>query len=559
MAPRDIPNVPSLEFDRKRAKRLLEAARAGDPSAVSLFHAYHPRFGGERPDASSGTTSSGTASTGTASSGTASSGTTSTGAAALSDVALHDAELVVAREYGFSSWPRWKQFVEARLATRAEQAKMLVQAACSNDLRLASVLLDADPTLARFDLFTACVSGDVDTVRRALGENAALARSPGGPLGWRPIVYACFSRFLRRDPARAAGIVEIVRLLLAHRADPSSCYMTAATPNEASHRQTCLYAAAGIANHAELTRLLLEAGADIHEGAADGAGTEALYHASELEDTTCLRLLLEAKPRPELVSYCMGRVLDFDNEAGVLLYLSHGADPNFTVPWQQHQTHLHKAVCQRRSPATVFALLSHGADPNRADAHGISPYRHTVRRGHTELARLLEAHGALLASVTDEDRALGQIALGAATVADVGRAPDRALLPWAARREDLQLMTRLLDAGADIDAGHDMPPLHNACYAGRLASVRLLLGRGANLHQKNAYGGDALDSAIYGSVDCCDPQGGPGSLTLDEITHGDYGAIVELLLEAGAHLPKHASGSEAVREALRRHGVPDVD
>lgn len=529
MASREIPKVPSLDFDRKRAKRLLAAARTGEPSAVSLFRAHHPRFGGARPDAMTGA------------------------------VALHDAELVVAREYGFSSWPRWKQFVEARLATRAEQAAMLVQAACSNDLRRASVLLDADPTLASFDLFTACVSGDVDAVRRALGEDAALARAPGGPLGWLPIVYACFSRFLRRDPARAKGIVEIVRLLLAHGADPSSCYMTVATADEPSHRQTCLYAAAGIANHAELTRLLLASGADIHEGSADGAGAEALYHASEFKDTTCLRLLLEAKPRPELVSYCMSRVLDFENEPGVLLYLSHGADPNFTVPWQQHQTHLHKAVCNRRSAATVCALLEHGADPNRADARGISPYRHAVRRGHVEIARLFEAHGALTASVTDEDRALGQVALGAATLADAGHAPDRALLPWAARREDLQLVTRLLDAGTDIDAGHDMPPLHNACYAGRLAAVQLLLERGADLHKKNAYGGDALGSAMYGSVDCCDPEGGPGSLTLDEITHGDYGAIVELLLAAGARLPTHTMGSEAVREALRRHGVPDAD
>src|SRR5687767_11036366 len=101
MASREIPKVPSLEFDRKRAKRLLEAARTGEPSAVLLFCTHHPRFGGALPGFLTG------------------------------KLALHDAELVVAREYGFSSWPRWKQFVEARLATRTEQAALLVQAACS--------------------------------------------------------------------------------------------------------------------------------------------------------------------------------------------------------------------------------------------------------------------------------------------------------------------------------------------------------------------------------------------------------------------------------------------
>jgi ankyrin repeat protein len=114
-----------------------------------------------------------------------------------------------------------------------------------------------------------------------------------------------------------------------------------------------------------------------------------------------------------------------------------------------------------------------------------------------------------------------------------------------------------LDAGADIDSGEDMPPLHNACYAGRLPAVQLLLARGADPHRKNAYGGDAVQSAIYGSIDCCDPEGGPGSLLPEEVSHGDYAGIVELLLGAGAQLPSHLSGSESVRETLRRHGISD--
>lgn len=531
MSSREIPKAPSLEFDRKRAKRLLEAARAGDPVVLALFIALHPKFACSAPEA-------------------------------LHGVALHDAELVVAREYGFSSWPRWKQFVEARLATRAEQAAFLTRAACSNDLERARALLDADPSLASFDLFTACACGDVESVKRAL-DGGAGAVGGGGPLGWVPLLYACFSRFLRRDPVRAAGIVAVVRLLLARGADPSSCYLSPAGEHEPPAAQTCLYAAAGIANHSELTRLLLEAGADVHEGAPDPGsgfeqlGTEALYHASEFRDTECLRLLLEAKPHPRRVSYCLGRVLDFDNEAGALLYLEHGAEPNFAVPWHNRQTHLHKAVRNRRGTRTLAALLEHGADPNVPDARGVSPYRYAIRRGSVELAQLLEAHGARTESVTPEDRALGQIASGIAESAAVARAIDKGFLAWAARREDLALVVRLLDAGADIDSGDDMPPLHNACYAGRIAAVQLLLDRGADLHRKNAYGGDALQSAIYGSVDCCDPEGGPGSLTPEEITHGDYAGIVGLLLQAGAQLPSRVSGSEAVRETLRRHGVSD--
>ena len=71
-------------------------------------------------------------------------------------VALHDAQLVVAREYGFTSWARWKQFVETRRLDISQRAAELVKAACSNDVRKPRVLLDAEPLLARQDLFTAC-------------------------------------------------------------------------------------------------------------------------------------------------------------------------------------------------------------------------------------------------------------------------------------------------------------------------------------------------------------------------------------------------------------------
>jgi hypothetical protein len=49
-------------------------------------------------------------------------------------------------------------------------------------------------------------------------------------------------------------------------------------------------------------------------------------------------------PHPKRISYCLARMLDFENPAGVDLYLDHGADPNFRVPWLRNRTHLHRAV-----------------------------------------------------------------------------------------------------------------------------------------------------------------------------------------------------------------------
>jgi hypothetical protein len=45
----------------------------------------------------------------------------------------------------------------------------------------------------------------------------------------------------------------------------------------------------------------------------------------------------------------------------------------------------------------------------------------------------------------------------------------------------------------------------------------------------------------------------------EEITHGDYPAVADLLIAAGARLPARDAGSEAVQDVLRRAGVPDPD
>src|SRR5262249_49042088 len=130
------------------------------------------------------------------------------------------AQLALAREYGFRSWPRLKFYVEAITASATERVGALIASATSDDLRRARALLDADPGLARHDLACACVAGEVEEVSWRLAARPAAVGEPTGPYGWEPILYACFSRLLRGDPERAFGIREVVRRLLAAGADP---------------------------------------------------------------------------------------------------------------------------------------------------------------------------------------------------------------------------------------------------------------------------------------------------------------------------------------------------
>jgi len=69
-----LPEHPSLEQLRKQAKDLLRAWRAGDPAAIDRVRAYKPRATPPR---------------------------------------LADAQRIIAREYGFNSWPKLVHHVEA--------------------------------------------------------------------------------------------------------------------------------------------------------------------------------------------------------------------------------------------------------------------------------------------------------------------------------------------------------------------------------------------------------------------------------------------------------------
>ncbi len=73
---RPLPSRPSLEFDRKEAKALLRRLKAGDPDATARAHAQYAALD----------------------------------AATASRATLAIAQLVVAREYGFVSWPRLVQY-----------------------------------------------------------------------------------------------------------------------------------------------------------------------------------------------------------------------------------------------------------------------------------------------------------------------------------------------------------------------------------------------------------------------------------------------------------------
>src|SRR6185503_4204738 len=104
---RPLPSNPSLEFEKKEAKSLLRALRTHDRDAVDRSRARHPRIS-DSPK-------------------------------------LADAQLVIAREYGFSSWPRLVRYFQDLERQRHSPSGMRLNYVPDNHIneQLASRLLAA--------------------------------------------------------------------------------------------------------------------------------------------------------------------------------------------------------------------------------------------------------------------------------------------------------------------------------------------------------------------------------------------------------------------------------
>lgn len=407
---------------------------------------------------------------------------------------------------------------------------------------IAAVLSDA-PALPGDDFAVSLALGDAAAGSAHLDREPGLASALTGPdAAWPPLVLLAHSRLLRVDPSHEHGFVSLAARLIAAGADPNQPRAVAADHAP----MTALYGAAGVNGSVPLTRLLLDAGADPDDGAPDDMlGPEALYHAAELADPACARLVLAAMPRADRVSYCLARALDFDNLDMARAFLDAGADPNFATPFGTKDSRLVHAVRRGCRPAVVELLLESGARVDATDANGRTAFVLATRYGQERVAALLKAHGAGDDQLLGPDAFLGACARGdvaaarTMTARDPGLveslgADDHEVLAAMAHEGRIDAVELMLDLEFPVDArGGIGTALHGAAWRGHADVVRLLLDRGADPDAINDYGGDGLDTALYGAAHCHSPNGGQTSWgTPADVTHGDYPGTVAALVDA---------------------------
>jgi ankyrin repeat protein len=423
----------------------------------------------------------------------------------------------------------------------------------SGTLERAEAILAAHPDIANAGIHAAAVLGHDVAVRRFLALDAANATAKGGPRAWDPLTHLCFSRYLRLDRVRSDGFVRSATALLDAGASANTGWY------EINHQpepewESAIYGAAGVAHHADLTRLLLERGADPNDG-------ETPYHVPETYDNAALSVLVESgKLTADSLTTMLLRKADWHDYDGIKFLLERGVDPNRMTHWGL--TALHQALRRDNALENIEAMLDFGGDP-AIENEGKSSVAIAARRGRGDVLELFERRGIpvqlngaerlIAACARNDASAVRSIAqdeprLESHVVADGGR-----LIAEFAGNGNTEGVRHLLDLGVKVTAvfregdGYwnvpkDSTALHVAAWRAQPSTVKLLIERGAPVDLPDGRGETPLALAVRACVD-------------SYWTWRRSPESVEALLGAGASVDGvgFPSGYAAVDELLRSH------
>jgi ankyrin repeat protein len=492
MPSRELPARPDLDQLKRQAKELQRAFAAGEEEAVG------------RVDAVLG---------------------------AKDELKLTEAQLVVAREYGFSGWARLRSRV---IAKRDPEAVLdgFVTAVMSGDPSRPSEILASNLWFQWASIHAAAVLGNEDDVRRLLAKDPALVHLKAGNPPSDPLICLCFSPELPRADSRDWGHAGCARALLEAGADPNG-------RSGAPHGMPALYGVAGLYNAPEVVEALLEAGAEPNDG-------ESVFHAAERFHLETLELLLRHGVDLNLTGdwgntplYFLLRYWHLDQapptvRKGLLWLLEHGADPN-VLCGRERESALHVAARRGQPRETVALLLERGADVHLKRGDGRTAWALAHRGGFDDVTALLEGAGARPEDIGPVDLLLAACGHGDAEAARRLASPrllesleveELRLLPEAAATGRNAVVEACLAAGFPVDTqGEDgASALHHVAIRGEPDLVRALLAHGADFGIRDAeHDSTPLGWAVYGADRAAQRL-------------RDHIGAVRALLEAGARL-----------------------
>ena len=476
MAERALPVRPDLDQYKKQAKELLKGARAGEAAAMRRFTANHPRFAKTSPDSQTGEA-----------------------------LTLADAHLVIAREHGIESWPRFVHEIEVRLGDEAPRAiwQAAERALQNGDADvLARLLRDHEATLRKGPARTSWLGGlrpdfsaaDVKTIIasnhdfESWDQFAAFAREwkrAGSPVAQFEAAVdaivmgdvATLSRLLRERP-------DLIRMRSMRKHHSTLLHYVGANGVEAFRQRTPK-------NAVEVCELLLDAGAEVDAPADMYGGSTTVG----LVATSCHPR--DAGVQNPLIDVLVARGARVDRP---------GAGGGKTYP-------LINCALANGRPGAAEHLASLGVPIDLEAAAGI---------GRLDLVR----------TFFDEDGAL----TNGATKAQMHDG-----FSWACEYGRTEVVRFLLDRGMDVTARlrpHQQTGLHWAAYSGYVETVKELLAHRAPLEVRDqSFETRPLEWALHGWHERREQQ---------EVD--SYYEVVALLVAAGTFIdPKWAATDERGR------------
>lgn len=497
-----LPERPHLDHLKKQAKDLLRLYESNDPVALDRFRRSLPAAK-DRDDA----------------------------AIAAMGLTLQDAQSCIALEYNLPSWDALRKHVDWRNSRVSKDRKDRVpfwlhmvygHQDDGPQPHLAARAVEDEPDLVKGDLLLACAVGDDAFVRGALAADPTCVNRtarewvcPGCKdwLDMPPLVAVTHSSLLGLPQYRDA-LRRCAHLLLDAGADPNQSW------THGGHPLSALYGAAGKNFDPELTRRLLDAGAEPNDG-------ESLYHSIDAPDHACTRMLLEAGARPRLAN-AIAKQLDRGDVEGLRLMLQYaeGVEDRELI-W---------GIRRGRDAAHIALLLEAGANPHAKTVDGVTAYRYALQCGLRDVAALLDRAGAG-ESLTVEEQFVAACAAA-----------------------DQQEAGRLLAAHAGLlgrlNERH-LKQLPELTEAGNHAAVRLMVALGWPISMRGGdWGASALNIAVFqGDARLARFLMEHGA-SWSEV-HGHGGNVCGTLAWTSRNKPGHESIPCA--QALLDHGAPLLD
>ena len=443
---RSLPAVPSLEQHKKQARELLNAARAGDAHARERVRAHHPRAAALDPAA----------------------------------LALTDAQLVVAREYGFPSWPRLKAHIASVVESR--RTRVFVREVAYHDDRahgLLAVLPDGAPSVVEqvrtwHPGYTEAPDEDVRRASLTLDDARLVYARQHGFASWPRFVahlerlgaepdrepfLAVFEAGKRGDWARAAALLQAHPELARARGTNGNtllnlaCSLAPCAPPDAGETE------AGTGRHRlAALQLLLAAGADVRQ--ANDRGWTPLHQAAYRNDAEMATLLLRAGARVDLAAHGDG-----GTPLAVALFWGHREVADVLAEQAVVPGNLRIAAALGRVDRVARCFDANGQLTPEARA-GRAFYR-----PHSGFPRWQPSD-------------------------DTQEVLDEALV-WAAKNGSVNVMPLLVERGARVGADpYRGTPLIWAAANGCVEAVRWLLDHGADANQRATFGGPSHGEAV---------------------------------------------------------------